>query len=69
MCGVGRFWGSYFLWLWQDDDCHSPCVDALHSRGEADLGDPLNPMGTTLMLQPLVHILASDPCSGMVQTA
>lgn len=60
--------GSYLLWLRQDDDRHGPRVDALHPGGEADLGDPLHAVGSTLALQPLVHILTSNPCSGVVQT-
>lgn len=59
---------SYLLRLWQDDDRHGPRVDALHPGGEADLRDPLHAVGSTLVLQPLVHIFTCDPCSGVVQT-
>lgn len=61
--------GFYLLRLRQDDDRHGPRVDALHPGGEADLGDPLHAVGSALVLQPLVHVLAGDPRRGMVQTA
>lgn len=60
---------SYLLRLRQDNDRHGTRVDALHPGGEADLGDPLHAVGSTLVLQPLVHVLAGNPCCGVVHTA
>lgn len=60
---------SYLLRLRQHDDRHGPGVDALHPGGQAHLGDPLHAVGSALVLQALVHVLARDPGGGVVQTA
>lgn len=53
----------YLVGLWQDDDGHGSCVNALHPGGQAHLGDPLDPVCPSLMLQTphgAVHLSESN---------
>lgn len=58
----------YLVGLWQDDDGHGSCVNALHPGGQAHLGNPLDPVYPSLMLQTPVHTLPRYPYCRMVQS-